>query len=142
MISGKHKFIFIHINKTGGTSIEKAFAPDADIRDVPHKHAPVAFYKQWWPDQFRTYFKFAFVRNPWDWLVSRYYWSKDRQRLFDYSFDEFLRRLKKRIRLCESAPWLEDEALKPQLDRLTIRGAIAVDFVGRFENLQSDFDFI
>jgi Sulfotransferase family len=142
MISDTHKFIFIHINKTGGTSIEKAFEPNADQRDVQHKHASVAFYKQRFPDQFRTYFRFAFVRNPWDWLVSRYHWSKDRQRLFDYSFDEFLRRLKRRIRLSERALWLEDQALKPQLDRLTIGGAIAVDFVGRFENLQGDFDLV
>ena len=146
MISDAHKFILIHVNKTGGTSIEKAFEPDADQRDVRHKHEPVAFYKETFPDQFRTYFKFAFVRNPWDWLVSRYHWGKDRQRLFDYSFDEFLWRLKKLIRLSERAServlWLEDMALKPQLDWLTIRGAIAVDFVGRFENLQSDFDLV
>jgi len=142
MISDTHKFIFIHINKTGGTSIEKVFMPDADRRDVPYKHAPVAFYNERWPDQFRTYFKFAFVRNPWDWLVSRYHWSKNRQHFFDYSFDEFLRRLKEGVRLSESALWLEDDALKPQLDRLTIGKAIAVDFVGRFETLQSDFDFV
>jgi chondroitin 4-sulfotransferase 11 len=142
MISDTHKFIFVHINKTGGTSIEKVFAPDADQQDVEYKHATVAFYKQTFPDQFRTYFKFAFVRNPWDWLVSRYHWTKDHQRLFDYSFDEFLRRLEKRTRLSEAALWLEDEALKPQLDRMTIGGAIATDFVGRFENLQSDFDLV
>jgi Sulfotransferase family len=141
MISDTHKFIFIHINKTGGTSIEKVFEPNADQEDVQYKHDSVAFYSRTFPDQFRTYFKFAFARNPWDWLVSRYFWSKDRQRLFDYSFDEFLRRLKNRIRLSERALWLED-ALKPQLDRLTIRGAIALDFVGRFENLQSDFDLV
>jgi Sulfotransferase family len=123
MISDTHKFIFIHINKTGGTSIEKAFEPDADQRAVDYKHAWVEFYKQTFPERFRTHFKFTFVRNPWDWLVSRYYWSKERQRLFDYSFDEFLRRLKERSRLCERAPWLEDRALKPQLDRLTTRRA-------------------
>jgi chondroitin 4-sulfotransferase 11 len=143
MISDTHKFIFIHVNKTGGTSIEKAFQPDADHRNVQHKHASVAFYSQTFPDQFRRYFKFAFVRNPWDWLVSRYHWSKNHQRLFDYSFDEFLRRLEKRIRLSKSALWLEDgQALKPQLDRLVIGGSIAVDFVGRFENLQRDFDLV
>ena len=142
MISDTHKFIFIHVNKTGGTSIEKAFQPEADQRDVQHKHASAVFYSQTFPDQFRTYFKFAFVRNPWDWLVSRYHWSKYHQRLFNCSFDEFLRRLEKRIRLSKTALWLEDEALKPQLDRLMIGGRIVVDFVGRFENLQSDFNLV
>jgi hypothetical protein len=37
---------------------------------------------------------------------------------------------------------LEEEALQPQLDRVTIGGAIALDFVGRFESLQCDFDRI
>ena len=142
MISDTHKFIFVHINKTGGTSIEKVFDPQADQRDVRYKHATAAFYKQAFPDPFRDYFKFAFVRNPWDWLVSRYHWSRDHQRLFDYSFDELLWRLKNRTRLSAAAPWLEEDALQPQLDRLTIGGAIAMDFVGRFENLQRDFDRI
>ena len=142
MISARHKFIFVHVNKTGGTSIEKAFDGDADQRDVEYKHASAAFYKRKFPDQFRAYFKFAFVRNPWDWLVSRYHWSRDHQGLFDYSFEEFLRRLRKRIRLSEQAQWLESEALRPQLERLMIRGAIAVDFIGRFESLQTDFDKI
>ena len=48
--------------------------------------------------------------------------------------------MKNRIRLSQAAPWLEDEALLPQLDRLSIDGAVAVDFVGRFESLQSGFD--
>jgi hypothetical protein len=142
MISDSHRFIFVHINKTGGTSIEKIFEPYADQRDVPYKHAAAAFYQQTFPGRFRRYFKFAFVRNPWDWLVSRYHWSRDHQRLFDYSFREFLLRLKNRIRLSATADWLEEQALLPQIDRLTIGGAIAVDFVGRFENLQSDFDKI
>ncbi len=142
MISDAHKFIFVHLNKTGGTSIEKMFEPDADQKDVRYKHADVAYYRKKFPKQFRDYFKFAFVRNPWDWLVSRYHWSRDRQKLFDYSFDEMLRRLEQRIPLAADAPWLEKEALRPQFDRLAWRGAIAVDFVGRFEHLQRDFDVV
>jgi sulfotransferase famil protein len=69
MISDRHKFIFVHIQKTGGTSIEKVFEPLADLRDVPFKHASAAHYRESFPDQFDSYFKFSFVRNPWDWLV-------------------------------------------------------------------------
>jgi len=142
MISDRHRFIFIHINKTGGTSIEKVFEPEADQENVAFKHRTAAFYRQTFPEQFRDYFKFAFVRNPWDWLVSRYHWSRDRQHLFDYSFQEFLWRLKNGIPLSPGAPWLEGEALQPQLARVSIDGQIAVDFVGRFETIQSDFDSI
>jgi len=138
MISDKHKFIFVHINKTGGTSIEKVFYPEADLHDVPDKHEPISWYLENHPDKFKAYFKFALVRNPWDWLVSRYHWSRDKQGVFEFSFEEFLHRLDNKIALSDQAPWLE-AALEPQLNRITIDGKIAVDFVGRFENLEKDF---
>lgn len=142
MICDQHRFIFVHLNKTGGTSIEKVFEPEADRKDVRYKHASVAYYKRKFPLRFRRYYKFAFVRNPFDWLVSRYHWSRDHQHLFDYSFDELLQRLRDGVPLAAQAPWLETEALLPQYDRLAIRGRIAVDFVGRYESLQRDFDTI
>jgi chondroitin 4-sulfotransferase 11 len=142
MISDRHKFIFVHINKTGGTSIEMVFEPEADQKDVRYKHASAAYYRRKFPIRFWRYFKFAFVRNPWDWLVSRYHWSRDRQHLFDYSFAEMLTRLQNGARLADEAPWLEKEALLPQFDRLAIRGKLAVDFIGRYESLDRDFDRI
>ena len=140
MISDVHKFIFVHINKTGGTSIEKIFEPEADQTDVLYKHEAAEFYQHSFPDRFRLYFKFAFVRNPWDWLVSRYHWTRDHQGFFDYSFHEFLRKLKERSPLSEGQSWLDEQAMLPQVERLTVGGAIAMNFVGRFESLQSDFD--
>ncbi len=85
MISHKHKFIFIQIPKTAGTSIAKALephtvAPLEEINDIdltPIKNTTT--YKKGalinrmlfenikkYPD----YRKFTFVRNPWDRLVS------------------------------------------------------------------------
>jgi hypothetical protein len=142
MISERHRFIFVHINKTGGTSIEKVFEPTADARDVRHKHASLADYRKEYPRAFREYFKFAFVRNPWDWLVSRYHWSRDRQGLFDYGFDEMLRRLDRGEPLAPDARWLATGALVPQSRKLSVRGRIGVDFVGRYERLQADFDTV
>jgi hypothetical protein len=139
MISDQHRFIFVHINKTGGTSIEKVFNPQADQEDVPHKHGSASFYQRKFPRHFREYFKFSFVRNPWDWLVSRYHWSRDHQGLFNCDFRELLFRMKNGSPLCAAAPWME-KALAPQLDRLTVDGKLAMDFVGKFENLQGDFD--
>jgi hypothetical protein len=140
MISHNHRFVFVHINKTGGTSIEKVFDPEADQRDVELKHASAAYYQENFPQDFLNYFKFAFVRNPWDWLVSRYFWSRDHQRLFDFSFGEMVWRLEHQIQLSPAAAWLERGALRTQVERLSIGGAIAMDFVGRFESLQHDFN--
>jgi chondroitin 4-sulfotransferase 11 len=142
MISDQYRFIFVHIRKTGGTSIEKVFEPTADATDVRHKHASLENYRKSYPRAFRRYFKFGFVRNPWDWLVSRYHWSRDTQHLFDFPFAEMLRRIERREPLSAEASWLETGALLPQWSRLAVRGAIAVDFVGRYERLQQDFDVV
>ena len=139
MISHQHRFIFVHINKTGGTSIEKVFDPLADQKDVRMKHSPVGKYKKRFPDHFDIYFKFSFVRNPWDWLVSRYHWSRYRQRLITFEFREFLARIERGDDLPE--PWMA-RAVAPQVDRITIDGKIAVDFVGRFEQLHDDFNHV
>ncbi|MDX1407714.1 MAG: sulfotransferase family 2 domain-containing protein, partial [Saprospiraceae bacterium] len=141
MISHTHQFIFVHINKTGGTSIEKVFIDTADQADVRFKHKDVAFYQRRFPEVFERYFKFAFVRNPWDWLVSRYTWSRYHQSLLAISFTEMIERLDCGVELAPDVPWFR-RALAPQSERLMIDGRIAVDFVGKFESLQSDFDVV
>ena len=91
IISRKHKFIFVHIPKVGGTSIKKCLLPFYDrkkeLEKIPkglrssnviarkHAYASVllqALGKNIW----RSYFKFAFVRNPWDWVVSIYHFIR------------------------------------------------------------------
>ncbi len=138
MILDKEKIIFVHIRKTGGTSIEHSFNHDAD-KKPSLKHCPIKYYKGEHPKEFKEYFKFTVVRNPWDWLVSRYFWSRYHQRLFDYTFEEFIDNVYRGESLNKNQPWLE-EALNSQVSRISIEGKISVDFIIKFENLQKDFD--
>src|SRR5882724_1403834 len=84
MICDEHKFIFVHLNKTGGTSIEKLFDSQADvltngITGNHDKHWTAADIQRAFPEKYATYFKFSFVRNPWNMVVSRYHWSRFHQ---------------------------------------------------------------
>ena len=86
-------------------------------------------------------FKFAFVRNPRDLQVSSYHHIKrERPHLLEdnESFGAFLRR-----KLDPQREWQYhiDTSITPQLDYLIdLRGNQIVDFVGRYESLQTDFD--
>jgi hypothetical protein len=71
MISHKYKCIFIHIPRTGGSSIEK-FIQGQDQWNINPKEKHLTCsqtkekYKEYWDD----YFKFSFVRNPYERTVS------------------------------------------------------------------------
>lgn len=82
ILSHKHKFIFICNGKTGTTSIEAALEPYQEGKEldlgVPRlfvpKHIPPALLRGVLPAAvWDEYFKFVFVRNPWDLFVSNWY---------------------------------------------------------------------
>ena len=76
------------------------------------------------PDVWSEYYRFAIERNPWDLVVSQYYW---------------------RYR-AEEAPPFEEFVRRPAVQKLAdknariyrLRGEIAVDRVLRFESLDAD----
>lgn len=139
MISHKHKCIFVHVAKTGGTSIEKCLIGKDwwDInRKTKHLSAQSAkyIYRNHWDD----YFKFSFVRNPWSLMAS---WYKFRQveKVYGMGFKTFL--LDYNFNLPTSSgekSWMPDTLV--QADLLFEKGNPLVDFIGKFENLQEDFD--
>tara|TARA_X000000950_G_C13565103_1_gene517174 strand:+ start:63 stop:626 length:564 start_codon:yes stop_codon:yes gene_type:complete len=136
MISHKHKFIFIHINKCGGTTIDELFTGKFQ------GHNKAFEYKKSNPTDFNKYFKFTFVRNPWDRVVSFYHYQIKRK--WDYypfnetiPFDHFVKNwlihMKKQTSLSTHPcyDWISDE-----------NDDLLIDFIGRFENLQNDFNVV
>ena len=97
MISHKHKFIFIHIPKCGGTSVEQTLLknegiPEERILKWNLTHDEQQKFRLWYKygnvdvqhrkiDQYKTenekkYFTFTFVRNPWERFLSEYFYIK------------------------------------------------------------------
>ncbi|RLS77052.1 MAG: sulfotransferase [Planctomycetota bacterium] len=160
LISHRHKFAFIHVPKTAGSSVAFSLWRLRDQVDdywanrwlaragVRYNHlAPWPLKKfrthtsadmlrrQLPADVFAGLFKFSFVRNPWDLMVSYWHYLRrparqhHRRRLAERlpSFDAYVRYEIRRGKISQS---------RMLTDR---QGRLLVDFVGRFETLETDF---
>ena len=81
------RFVFVHIPKTGGQSIEKSFQWKG------LRHRPFEYYENKVVN-LKEYFKFTFVRNPFDRLVSSYVYiilNLNDETTFDYFVKEMNR---------------------------------------------------
>lgn len=162
LLSPKYRFLFVHIPKTGGTSVRVALRGYKwkDPYRIPlflcsrlsalfghrlacklPRHAKIVAAKEMLPREFfDSLFKFAFVRNPWDLQVSSYHHiRRERPHLLHGidSFSEFLR-----YKLNPDRPYVFhlDVSIERQSDYLVdLDGSILTDFIGRYENLAEDF---
>ena len=75
MIINEHKTIFIHIPKSAGTSIREYFAGNS-FRIQPNKHDDIYAIKKKFLNAYKNYKKFAIIRNPYDKMVSWYFYLK------------------------------------------------------------------
>jgi hypothetical protein len=159
----RHRFLFVHIAKTGGTSIRRALAPECwkDRYRIPllicsrlsamtghrlgikfPRHAKAIAAQEMLPRElFQELFKFAFVRNPWDLQVSSYHHiQRERPHLMDgvADFPSFIR---SKLNPERAYHYILDTSMELQSDYLRdLSGNIIVDYVGRYESLQEDFD--
>ena len=148
-ISHKHKFIFFAIPKTGSTTIRKCLDIYSDVIAIGDVESPLYWHvkppvlKKYFEEQhwnWNEYFKFAFVRNPWDHVVSMYAY---RSRLgkagsFYMNNPEMFQWLR------EATPYNFKKYLKhrPYCTGKQIFYTDGCDFVGKLENLQQDFNTV
>jgi Sulfotransferase family len=151
MISHQHGCIFVHIPRCGGTSIEDVIWPPPRQRTVadlwagyngnPYQtgglqHLCANHIRREVGAAFDSYWKFAFVRNPWDRVISQYLFTlRQRQDLRDIlgipadaSLELYLSRVLDR----EHVQWLQQRPF------LYDGETLLVDFVGRFEQFVDD----
>ena len=179
IISNSQKYIFIHIQKTAGTSVMEALGrnlrwDDIEIGTNPEVHK---FYREKYGlgkhslakdvrqiigrEVWDSYFKFTFVRHPYARAVSLYtyiqrmakakyarnrfpfYKKKDKSPFWSWlmtqafvdskNFSEFIRHEK----------FLNDFGAQPQINWLfNNEEEMLVDFIGKYENLNTDFEKI
>lgn len=159
IISHKHKFIFFKTRKTAGSSIQVALAEQCGPEDIitgqyrlgvddnshtaglnmdkfftNHPHPELKQVKAFLGEEiWNSYFKFAFVRNPFDIAVSRYHWNvKGKLGKTETSIKDFQSWV-------SSGKLLREDSAKLYIAE---NNNIALDFVGRYENLQEDLNFI
>lgn len=166
MISSEKKFLFIHVPKTAGNSIQsilKDYSEDKivvkeDYQDGVErfeiineeykvtKHSSLSHYKQRLDKE--TYcdlFKFATIRNPWDMMISHYFsfhsgvkqWNRK-------NFTELVNKVKP-LRYYIT----ERNIFSDLLDKIITKKTLSkkkldadIDFIIKFENLDDDFKLV
>nr|CRH08095.1 Protein of unknown function [Candidatus Magnetococcus massalia] len=112
-----------------------------------YKHALAMDVKQHLGSLFDAFFKFTFVRNPWDWVVSNYCFNRG----LHYPFVQgtgfpIVGSVPSQLKELTFEAWLPFwlQTFKPsQLCYLVDnQGNLLVDFIGRFENLEADMQQI
>ncbi len=137
--------IFIHIPKCAGQSVRATL-----FNDLQPGHINVYTYQQIFPRSiYNKYFKFSIVRNPWDRLVSAYFFMKSggaHKKDLDWaeenlgSFTDFPTFVKYGLPLAKIQTWPH---FRPQVEFLKGQNEkIELDYIGRFENIENDFDYI
>lgn len=140
-----YKCIFVHIPKNAGLSVCYTL-----FGNTGGSHRKIVDYKKIFaPATFKKYYKFTFVRNPWDRLVSTFFflksggltekdsmWAEKHLKPYD-TFDAFVRawvteeNISNALHFQHQHVFLDDE-----------HGKLAVDFIGRFERIEADFETI
>lgn len=127
-VNHEHRHVFIHVPKTGGTSMSHL----PWIRGGDHGRARDLV------PQAPQYFSWGFVRCPYDRLVSVYHAAVQHGQRWPAveeagSFAEFVRRIG--VGRWQVAP----HALPMTHFLCGDSGRVVVDFVGRFERIEADF---
>jgi hypothetical protein len=164
LVSEKRRFLFVHIQKTGGATVSELLNQTvSDTRALRPRHMRLreAIERERIPE---ACFQFAFVRNPWDRLVSWYTtvdrarrkrlsWNEDSvQRgrfqqnplyrsvlLHAPTFEDF-------VKNCTQTHMVQGVPYSFALDQLSYvtdeGGKMLADFVGRFERFEEDLTHV
>lgn len=157
IISHKHRFIFFAVPRTATHAVRQALRahlgeddweqqalfgkqviPVPDIASIGHGHVSFQQARAYLPaGTVSSYFKFGFVRNPFDRFVSTCFFLNRRNPGFTGNEVEFMRQAIRNTRFRQRV------LVSPQYHMLTDgNDTLMIDYVGRYETLQESFDNI
>ncbi|WP_166638701.1 sulfotransferase family 2 domain-containing protein [Paraglaciecola marina] len=161
-MSHRKKFIFVKTSKTAGTSVESYFEKyclaegsweeqhDRDQHissfglvggrgsgkhDILHSHMPASSIRKLVTnEQWDEYFKFSVIRNPFDRLVSRYFFKKykNNEDVGKLSKDELRRDFEKVVRGQNFSI----------INTLSLNKEVSMDYLIRYENLLDGIQYV
>ena len=154
MISTARKFLFVHVPKTGGNSIQnilQRYSEDRIVCVAPHqdgverfalrndrydveKHSTLTHYKRvLGAEVYDSLFKFAVARNPWERMISHYF--SPHRNVSGWDRNAF-------IALVEATPpmrhYICDDTQPGDARHLTAD----IQYLMRFENLEQEFQHV
>lgn len=154
MLSLSHNFLFVHVPRTAGNSLQNILSrySDDEIQIIgkwqdgveqfavmssrydTRKHSSLGFYARTYGDElFRRLFTFCCVRNPWERCVSHFLWRGVRQ----WDRTAFLQFVEHRVMPLRFYVDTRDDATRSLGACIDALGAVV-----RFEALQQDFDAV
>jgi hypothetical protein len=150
VICHEYKCIFIHIQRTAGSSIESWICGNDWWEIEPRtKHLLASQAKMEYADYWDEYFKFSIIRNPWDRMVSFVNRMKKDDEVWDVDFDEALKIYKDKYGFPLTVELDKRFAIKPFNYSIFSLNSVylnilnePLDFIARFENLNEDMAYI
>jgi hypothetical protein len=133
IINDEKQYIFIAVPRCASGTIRAPLnQPRKKWFKGPTHGTAIEARDKYAKSKFKKYYKFAFVRNPWDRIVSWYHW-----RNIKIPFKQWLMETDMFLR------WKHIPIQKLQCSYFICeKERILVDFVGRYEDLQSDYRYI
>lgn len=151
LVNKEKKFLFVHIQKTAGTSITYELFKIMGTKSLYYPHSLLSNVSL--DSDYVDFFIFGFVRNPWDRLVSWYNMTLNRGPINSFhkytlensrNFSEFIRCLNvieeqhegniPNLKYYKSLKFNQVEYLSDS------NGKLRANFIGRFESLKDDMN--